>query len=790
MSGFGIGAGLRALNAARHGMQIAGNNVANANTPGYSRQRVELAAALPYSLTLGVQIGTGVDVTGITRLVDEGLERRLRLQSSLLAGAEVDHARMDELEGLLNEPDNGLSTGLDGFFGSIARLQSDPSDRALRGGVVQSGVQLAQGFQLLSRRLGELGNSTFDEVRGLVREANQLTSAVAELNKQIVALEAGGSDANDLRDTRSQDIRRLSELIDVNAIERSTGSVDVLVGGRLAVAGDHATAITVGKSATATTELRMGNSAVRTDEGRIAALIRNESADLPAYDARLDRLARNLILEVNRRHTTGMPRSGPFRTLTSNYGAVDGDGDGQRGDELLAQSGFLFDVQAGDLYVSVARLPDGPGGASTDLERTRIHIEPAAMTLQDVANQISAIDHLTATVDPTGRLRVSADSGFGFYFSPRLDPNPDSIGTFAGAAPSIGSTARGPYDLSGQTFPLSLTVTTGTSTLPATTTVTLDAADFANPAAVTTDELVAAFNADLGSAATAYAVGGRLVVRSNSSGATSQLAIADVGAGTATSALGLSTATQTGQDVGVAVAVEGTFNGDGNGQLVFVPESDGTIGVTPDLRVRVLDQDGNLVTTLNVGAGYEPGKAISLDNGVSVSFGAGTISATAGHVFALDTLADSDTTDLLVALGMNAFFQGSGADDIVVNPDLQANVDNFAAAIGESSGDAGNLERLMSLRQTDIADLDANTVEDFWADVVGDVGFATAGALQTLNTQDQLMQHLESERESVSGVNLDEEMLDMTRYQQSFDAAARFLSTVQEVTNSLINIGR
>ncbi|MGE3173672.1 MAG: flagellar hook-associated protein FlgK [Planctomycetota bacterium] len=784
--GFGMGAGLRALTAARIGMQTAGNNVANANTPGYSRQRVELSAAMPFALARGMQIGSGVDVSSITRLVDDGLERRLRLQTGLVASAAVDYSRLNELEGLLNEPDGGLSTGLAGFFGSVARLQTDPSDRALRGGVVQAGTELAQGFQLLSRRLGDLRGSTFDEVRGLVREANQIAASVADLNAQIISLEANGSAANDLRDTRAQHIKRLSELVDVNAVERSTGSLDLLVGGHLLVSGDRSSQLGVGKTAADQTRILVSgtNTGLNVREGRIAALLRQEQGELPAYDDRIDRLARNLILEINRHHTTGMPRSGPFRSLTSTYGAQDGDRDGQRGDELLSQAGFLFDVQDGAVFVSVSDLDTGR------MERTRVEVNPNAMTLQDFADALSAIDHLTASVDPTGRLRVAADTGYGFDFSPRLNPQPDDLGTFGGSRPSVGSDASGPYDLSSQTFPVSFTVSTGTATTPTVTTVTLDTTDFQNLGSATTEELVAAINADLGAAGTAADVGGRLVIRSNSGGGTSELRLGNVGAGTALSALGLSSNVATGQDVGVEVTIEGAFTGDDNGTLVFVPEGDGQIGVTPNLRVRVLDQAGSLVTTVNVGAGYEPGKPIDLGNGVQVSFGAGDLSASTGDVFALDVLADSDTSDILAALGMNAFFLGSGASDIAVNPDLQANVDGFAAGLGLASGDAGNLARLMGLRDSDVGDLDENTVEDFWADVVGDIGFATAGAEQTLQTQDTLMQHLEAERESVSGVNIDEEMLDLVKYQQSFEAAARFLSTVQELTNTLINIGR
>jgi flagellar hook-associated protein 1 FlgK len=333
---FGIANGLRALIAARLGMQTAGNNVANANTPGYTRQRIELASSLPFSLG-GLQIGTGVDVTGITRLVDDGLERRLQLQLGVVGGAEVDQSRFDELESLLGDPDGGLSGGLSGFFGAVDQLRTDPSDRSLRGGVVQAGNTLAQGFQLLSQRLGELRGSTFDEVQGLVQQIDQMTSQVAELNGQITALEADGSQANDLRDTRDQQIKEIAKLIDVRPIQRATGAVDLLVGGRLLVSGSSATTLGIGKSAAGTTELRLGNQAVTPREGRIAALLRQETGNLPTYSDKVDRLARNLILEVNRVQTTGVPRSGAYQSLDSYYGAGDGNGDGTHGDELLSQ---------------------------------------------------------------------------------------------------------------------------------------------------------------------------------------------------------------------------------------------------------------------------------------------------------------------------------------------------------------------------------------------------------------------------------------------------------------------
>ena len=158
------------------------------------------------------------------------------MQLGMVGGAELDQSRYREIESIFGEPDEGLSNSFKDLFGAVDALRTDPSDRALRGGLVQAGNAIGQGFRLVSERLGELGGSSFDEIRGLVRQVNERAAAVADLNAQIIAAEANGSDANDLRDIRGQHIKEIGKQLDVRAIERSSGSVDLLVGGNLLVA--------------------------------------------------------------------------------------------------------------------------------------------------------------------------------------------------------------------------------------------------------------------------------------------------------------------------------------------------------------------------------------------------------------------------------------------------------------------------------------------------------------------------------------------------------------------------
>ena len=772
--GMGLGSGLKALTAARMGLQTAGHNIANVNTTGYTRQRVLQSASTPFSIGRGFQIGSGVDIDTITRLIDDGIENRLRTQVGLASEAEVDQSRWREIEGLFDEPNGGISNSLSDLFARVGKLQTDPHDRALRGGIVQAGKTLAQNFNLLSNRLSDLSAGTAEEVQSLVAQVNHYASQIATLNGQILAIEGGGGEANDLRDTREQAVQAISKLMNTRALPRASGATDLQVGGYLLVSGGQSNALSVTKTATGTQVTAM-NSAQPLDvgSGRIGALLRHEKSDGPGVTGKLDLLAKNLALEWNRLHTTGVPRTGPFTSLRSHSAVTDGNNNGIRSDELLNQAGLPFDVQKGDLYVSVTNKATG------DIERTKIAIDPSSMTLAQLANQLDAIANVSASVDPTGRLLMTADSGYGFDFATRLDATPDTFGSFGGSAPSFAAGTAGPYAL---TVPAAFTVTlNGTPT-----TVNLAASAFSNPAAATTDELVTTINAQLGSAGTAKNVGGRLVIRSNSSGTAAGMALTD-GANSPLAVLQMATGTtRTGTTRPVSTTIEGPYTGSANGKFVFVADGDGQIGVTPGLTVSAYDSNGTKVATLNVGQGYGPLDKLEVADGVKVSFGAGTISATGKDVFELDVLSDSDTTDVLVALGMNSFFWGSSSADLQVSGDIEANLDLFAGDLGVK-GD--NLKRFADLRSQALDSLSESSIEDYYRTVVGDVAFTTASTESQLKAENQLLEEIQNQREAVSGVNLDEESVDMTRYQQAYEAAARFIGIVQNMTSILFQIG-
>src|SRR5262245_17109861 len=235
MSSIGLDTGLKALLSARYMLDTIGHNIANANTPGYSRQRVDLASSLPIQIGQ-LLIGTGVDAGRVQRSVDELLGRRIQSQNSVMGALQTQRTGLGDFESLFAEPgDTGLGSLLDGFFGAVSQLSTAPGDSILRTGLVQKSDALASRFRDLSSALTQSSSDSLADVTSRVDEVNQLASQVVDLNQQIGETESVGTPANDLRDQRDVALDRLSQLVDTTVVQGPNGSVRVLVAGNTLV---------------------------------------------------------------------------------------------------------------------------------------------------------------------------------------------------------------------------------------------------------------------------------------------------------------------------------------------------------------------------------------------------------------------------------------------------------------------------------------------------------------------------------------------------------------------------
>ena len=497
---------------------------------------------------------------------------------------------------------------------------------------------------------------------------------------------------------------------------------------------------------------------------------------MPDLLQRVNALAHGLIGAANHAHSTGLPASGPFQSLTGAYAVQDGDGDGDATDELLTSAGLPFEIQGGALYVNMTRRSD------SSFSTTRIDIDPQTTTVGDLIARLEAIPQLSAGLDSSGRLQISAADGYGFDFSARLNPQPDTQGTLGGAAASLGTSSDGPFALAnGDT--LAIAGPAGSFS------VTFDSSQFADITRASANEIAAAINSDPATATggmRAVAQGGQLYLQSLSSGAATSFTLSG---GSALGALGWTAATSaTGQDTAVGATLSGTYTGSTNETYTLVPSGDGEIGTTPGLTLDVYDSSGLLLTTLDVGSEYQPGTALELPKGLKVSFGVGSISATDQDRLSFDALADSDSAHALVALGLNSLFSGTDAHDIALNKAIELDPRNLAASATGADSDNGALRKLIDTRSQSLSELGGVSAGEYYGDLVGGVGFEIDSTQNARGVEQTLFDSLQSRREQTSGVNTDEELVNMLQFQQAFSAASRYITVVNATNDDILRL--
>lgn len=420
-SAFNIGRS--ALNASQLAIQVAGNNMANAATPGYSRQ-VATLTPLRGDATLGV--GRGVGISGIRRSIDEALQARLWSGIADQAAADERASIYSSVETSLNELTGyDLSSELAGFFSTWSERANLTQSSTL---VVQQGVKLAEFMGGLRSDLVKLRQRVDAQLGARVERADVLLGQVADLNAAVTSAEVGSARANSLRDQRDTVIGELSELLDVTVVEQSNGAVDVLVGSTPIVLAGQSRGLELQRK-TVDGELRVFVSIKANGErldvpsGRIGALLDNRESAVNETISDLDDIAAQLIFQVNRLHSTGTNETG----LTSALGSLTMTSDDRtralNDPENKTLAGLPFSPSNGGFFVHVTQ----PGGSMT--ETVRIDVDLDGLTdagepgfdddtsAEDIRAALDAIDGLTATFTSDGRLSVEAAAGFSLSFS-------------------------------------------------------------------------------------------------------------------------------------------------------------------------------------------------------------------------------------------------------------------------------------------------------------------------------------------------------------------------------------
>ncbi|MEM7454275.1 MAG: flagellar hook-associated protein FlgK [Planctomycetota bacterium] len=230
--------------------------------------------------------------------------------------------------------------------------------------------------------------------------------------------------------------------------------------------------------------------------------------------------------------------------------------------------------------------------------------------------------------------------------------------------------------------------------------------------------------------------------------------------------------------------LSGAYTGDVNQDLTFVIDGSGDVGITPDLTVSVLDASGNLIDRLNIGKGYETGTPIEVMEGVNITFQPGTVSA--GETFDTPLVRNPDSTGILAALGLNSFFEGHDAWTIDVSDRVLSDNGSFATGYSGEAADTSNLLQMIDLQHARQMSGTSLSFSDFLNETTADIGVRVQTNTQLSISINGLKTRLEQERDSVSGVDLNEELVYLQQFQTSYEAAVQVLQTSEQMFDELL----
>jgi len=400
--------GSKSLAAQLAAMRVIGHNIANANTEGYTRQELILQTSIPDMSPVG-PIGSGVEAAAIRRMRDSFVEARLRTGMETLARWEKKYEVLSDLEVVFAEPtDDGLSAAMTEFWNRWRDLAGNPEEHGLRASVIEQGATLANTFQYVYNDLRQLRENLDESLSLSVMQANTYIRQIAALNEQIVSAELSGDVAPDLRDQRQLLVQELSTIMDVDIDDSEAANLCVRSHGERVVDGPHYMQLELQYNVdTQMQDVRWaGTQAPLTVEGgSLYSILEGRDTIVPAYMDDLSQLAQDLILAVNRVHSSGRG-SIDFSAITSLCGV------NNTAVSLanIAETGLAVAPTSGSFQIIVT---DSSGQAQTT---TISVLDGVTDSLDALALRINSLDHISATISE-GKLTVSAESGYTFGFA-------------------------------------------------------------------------------------------------------------------------------------------------------------------------------------------------------------------------------------------------------------------------------------------------------------------------------------------------------------------------------------
>jgi flagellar hook-associated protein 1 FlgK len=294
---------LSAMRAQRQILDVTARNIANATTPGYHRQRVELATPGTSGIS-GSGSNAGVDVSRVSRSADDLIIARATREEAGRTAADATAATLARIESLFPEPsDHGIAAQLDDYWGSWSSVANDPGNQTARSSLLSKASTLVNSLRRGVEDLTAVSDAAKTRMAGIATEVNDLTARIVTFNQTI----ASQTDPSaDLLDQRDQLVAKLTNLTGALTQVTGSGEVNVFIGGRQVVAGSFAV------------QLQAPNGTLQFDDGQTVLMTSGEGSSVaatindvvPRYLSALDDIANTLVTSVNTMHAAGYGQDG------------------------------------------------------------------------------------------------------------------------------------------------------------------------------------------------------------------------------------------------------------------------------------------------------------------------------------------------------------------------------------------------------------------------------------------------------------------------------------------------
>jgi len=396
------------LRADQVALQVLGQNLANANTPGYIREETILAPA-PTQRIGNLLLGMGVQVEAVVQKVDNFLEGRLRGAVSDQASAEAQESTYQQLEQLIGGlSDNNISTAMTTFFNSISEVLNQPEDVSVRNLAVLNAASLTQEVRGLAKKVRQIRSDVKDQIKTMADQINELTARISGLNVKIAETEGGNtskSDAVGLRDQRQQALESLAKLVNIQVKEDESGSDTVYVGGDYLVIAGFARPVTLTLSSdrgldVAEIRLEETGAPLEASGGELHGLLQSRDEVLGGFLDQLDDFAGTLAFEFNKVFSSGQGLRG-YTSLTSQSYVTSSD-------RPLNDAGLAFTPVNGSFQILVYDTE----AKTTETVTVPVHLlgNDDDTTLESLAATLNQIGPLSATVTSDGKLKIASQS--------------------------------------------------------------------------------------------------------------------------------------------------------------------------------------------------------------------------------------------------------------------------------------------------------------------------------------------------------------------------------------------